>query len=365
MTRLAVPLAAATATLLLAVPALAADYPSYFDSGTDLRSGFTSDWDNSGQGDPLGFELGVRYWYSWGAQSFDTGLGPALTEADRSHALEAHLRIDDNSTGYYAKGLAGMSFSTSNSSGAAGGGRISYAGADLGYAMIGNAKSPFSLGPFAGYMYWNDLPNPSTAGLGSFTTATSAADISYDPVTGQTFIPGDSRANSVEVNLLRLGVSGQARLGSMIDISGEVAAVPYAKMHGTLGAISAGPLYYTDPPGSGTATTQSTPGYNVANMQSSPTDVDGWGYGAMVEALVGFHPTDNLVLRLGGRAWYLQGTADATFSRATIGNPSDSNALAAPNFDTAPAFSNQGYITRNNPWSMFRYGLLAEMTYSF
>jgi hypothetical protein len=364
MIRLATPLAAAALTLLVAAPALAADYSDYFDSGAALRSGFTSDWDNSDQGDPLGMELGIRYWYSWGAQSFDTGLGAALTESDRTHALEAHLRINDNSTKFYAKGLAGMSFATGDGTNAVGGGRVSYAGADLGYAWLGDFKSPFSLGPFAGYMYWNDSPNPTTAAIGSFTTATSAADIGFDPVTGRTFIPGDSTANNVEVNMLRLGVSGQARLGT-IDISGEVAAVPYAKMHGSLGAISAGPLYYTDPPGAGTATTQTTPGYNVANMQSSATTVDGWGYGAMVEALVGFHPTDNLTLRVGGRAWYLQGSADATFSRATIGNPSDSDPANPPNFDTAPAFSNQGYITRNNPWSMFRYGLLAEMTYNF
>jgi hypothetical protein len=30
-----------------------------------------------------------------------------------------------------------------------------------------------------------------------------------------------------------------------------------------------------------------------------------------------------------------------------------------------PSFSNQTYITRANPFSLFRYGVLAELTYSF
>ena len=85
----------------------------------------------------------------------------------------------------------------------------------------------------------------------------------------------------------------------------------------------------------------------------------------MGEAMVGIHPTDNITLRLGGRAWYLQGTADVTFSRAAIGNPTDSDPSSGQNFDTAPTFSNQGYIQRDKPWSLFRYGALAEFTYNF
>ena len=33
--------------------------------------------------------------------------------------------------------------------------------------------------------------------------------------------------------------------------------------------------------------------------------------------------------------------------------------------NTPPTFGNTTYITRANPFSMLRYGLLAEMTYSF
>ena len=106
-------------------------------------------------------------------------------------------------------------------------------------------------------------------------------------------------------------------------------------------------------------------GGNIATVMSSPTSIYGWGYGAMAEVLVGVHPTENITVRFGGRAWYLQGNVDATFSEATIGDPSDSDVANPPNNDTAPAFANQSYISTTNPFSLFRYGLLAELTYRF
>ena len=36
-----------------------------------MRSGFSSDFDNSDAYDPLSFELGLRYWYSMGSQNFN------------------------------------------------------------------------------------------------------------------------------------------------------------------------------------------------------------------------------------------------------------------------------------------------------
>lgn len=355
MTRMALAIAAGFATLAMAGSVAAADYPDPFGSGTDLRSGYPSDWDNSDANDPLDFELGLRYWYSWGAQSFSVGTGQhgTMTENDQTHMVEGHFRIDDNSTKTYVKGLAGMSFKIDGSSSDDTGsisfndGHVAYAGADIGYSWLGDAKTGTSFGPFAGYMYWNDSPNTHRD---DYTTLTSAP--AFDPVTGLNTIPRASEPNSVELNMLRLGFSGKANLGSMFDITGEVAAVPYAKITGTLGS------------GAGAEVCCSTLG-NVTSIQSSPTSIDGWGYGAMAEAFLGFHPTDAMTVRVGGRAWYLQGTADATFTRATIGDPTDSDSTTAPNFDTAGTFSNQARITQGNPWSLFRYGLLAELTYNF
>jgi len=374
MIRLAPATAVAILTLLVAAPALAADFSDNLGGGDGggMRGGFSEDgWANSDENDPLSFETGVRYWYSIGSQNFgvlpDT---PALTDNSTAQSGEVYGRVNDSSTGYYAKALGGLSFQTGGSysgldSGTVAGGHIGYAGGDVGYTWLGKMGGPLRVGPFAGYMYWNDSPNASaTSGPNSFTTATSSSSITYDQTTGETFWPGDSRPNNVELNMLRLGMSGEAKLG-MFDFTGEVAAVPYAKMTGVLGTVAAAPEYWDYAPGTPNNTKSSDGQYNIASIQSSPTNLDGWGYGAMAEALVGFHPTNNMTLRLGGRAWYLQGTADATFSRAEIGNPSDSDDTKSPNFDTGPSFSNQVYITRNNPWSLFRYGALAEFSYQF
>lgn len=394
-------LAVGLATLMLAAPGLGADYSNSggFDAGesSGLRSGFASDWDNTDTGSPLSFELGLRYFYSWGAQSFTlnstlaTDVHGAMKESDQSQAAEAHFRIDDASTKTYVKGLGGMAFQTtgtatdSTGTSAVSNGKIQYLGADIGYSLLGDAKSGATFGPFAGYMYWNDSPNTYSD---NYAAVSSAADVSYDQSNGQTSFAGSSSPNDINLNMLRLGLSGKANLGPMFDISGEVAAVPYARITGVLGAgsgMSTGGLVSYDNQSS-VGPHGLTGAYNIHDIQSSPTSIDGWGYGAMGEAMFGFHPTSNLAIRLGGRAWYVQGTADATFSRASIGDPTDSvqpvagtpadptttpptpavpPQLNSPNFDTAPSFSNQTYITRANPFSLFRYGVLAELTYSF
>ena len=152
--------------------------------------------------------------------------------------------------------------------------------------------------------------------------------------------PANSEENSVEMNVLRLGLSGKANFGNYFDISGELAAVPYAKISGDLGAYSFPTV--NGPPGSNSI------------IQSSSTSIDGWGYGAMGELMVGYHPTSNLAFRVGGRAWYLQGRADSTFNTVTVTNDS-----------THTVLGQQQFINTSNPWSVFRYGLLTEMTYSF
>lgn len=340
MSRLFVLSAAAAATLVAAAPALAADWqvPA---PGDNLRSGFNNSWDNADENDPLSFELGVRYWYSWGAQSFQSG-GVKLDDQDNAHAAEAHFRIDDASTDFYAKGLIGMAFKIdgtatydSGATAPVSDGHIYYGGADLGYSWLGKNPTNTSFGPFAGVMHWNDSPN---LGRAPFTVGTTASQFSY--AGGGIMGPMDSQPDNVDVTALRLGLSGKTDLGSMFDISGEVAAVPYAKLQGTLGALGI----------------PNRVNGNSTTFQASAVNLDGWGYGAMAELMVGFHPTDNMVLRLGGRAWYLQGRADTTFDSITVNN----NSPAAPS-----VAGTQSYISTANPWSMFRYGALAEFTYNF
>ncbi len=345
MTRLAPSLAVAVATLMLAAPAFAADFSGSSDAGFSnsdsglsgspdasddtLRSGFSDDdWANSDKNDPLSFELGLRYWYSWGAQHFNLN-GPSLTDSDNTQSVEAHIRVDDASSGYYAKALAGTSFDINGtSSGGPPGqpntvtdGRVTYAGGDIGFSWLGaNSKTKF--GPFAGYMYWNDSPNLGRSNF--YPTADS----------------GNSVEDDVNVNALRLGLSGKVDLGSYIDVSVEVAAVPYAKVGGTLGAFGFTPQALT-------ATTILEP--------ASAVSMDGWGYGAMGEAMIGFHPTSNMVLRVGGRAWYLQGRSDETLTENVVDTSGS----------TPTVTKTQDVISTSNPWSLFRYGLLTELTYSF
>jgi hypothetical protein len=146
-------------------------------------------------------------------------------------------------------------------------------------------------------------------------------------------------------------------------VSGEVAAVPYALVGGSVGVDD--PTFSTaayagqtqDPYGSQTG--------NISSMRSSATTVDGWGYGGAAEGWIGMHPTENLGIRLGGRFWYLQGTADTSYTRAYISDPTDSDALNSPNYDTAPQVTTSKFINTNSPFKMMRYGLLAELTYKF
>jgi hypothetical protein len=385
MTRLAPVLAVATATLLLAAPALAADYPSNsFDAGDNgggFRGGFSeTGWANSDENDPLSFETGVRYWYSFGSQKWDIGTGAAIANNSTAQSGEVYARVDDASTSSYAKAMLGTSFDITGPGVSSG--SVTYGGGDFGFSWWKGKN--YSLGPFAGYMYWNDSPN-----TGTFNYMDPSKPVTFDKDNGQTSFSENSVPNNITTNMLRLGMSGKMDLNSFIDFSGEVAVIPYAKMDGVLGTNSGAPtgaaVQYDNPNSTITGPHGPTGAFNIHDIQSSPTTVDGWGYGAAAEAFVGIHPMQNWTLRLGGRAWYLQGKDDATFSRTSIGDPTDSNKPVdgtpgsagppvvaptpdqpnSPNFDTGPTVSTTNYINRGNPWSLFRYGLLAELTFQF
>ncbi|HTJ57594.1 MAG TPA: hypothetical protein VL418_08550 [Devosiaceae bacterium] len=347
MTRVVPFLVVAMAVTPLTLPAIAADiggqgysggYQNFFGNSDDLRSGFSQDFDNSDAYDPLTFELGLRYWYSWGAQKFTVGPS-SVSENDNTNSAEAYFRVDDHSTGFYAKGIGGVDFAINGSAADQFGdsasitdGHVAYAGADLGYSWLGDPRSGMSFGPFAGYMYWNDSPN---MGRANYTVGTQTSDFSYN---GNVVGPGDSQENNIEINALRLGFSGKANLGTYFDVNGELAAVPYANLSGVLGAFGV---------------PNQASGSDVL-IQSSAVSTDGWGYGAMGELMFGYHPTSNLTFRLGGRAWYLQGQTQNSY-----------NTIAVSNDSSHTVAGQQRYVYSSDPWSLFRYGLLTEMTYNF
>ena len=359
----------ATSLIVLAAaagsgPAFAADWNS--SSPEDIYRGAFSvepqDWTELGDDtDGLHFETGLRYWYSWGSMDFASG-GTNSASEDNTQTGEAFLRINDDATATWIHGYAGYSIAIN---GTASGsldpeirdGEVGYAGADFGWNAFDDGAGN-GIGGLVGYLYWNNSPD---TGRNNFTTATSASDITYDPATGQTFLPGDSSPNHVDIQALRLGISGNAKLTDFIDVRAEVAAVPYASVSGTVGVDD--PLFNTDVYSGPAQFPYNGENGNISQIRSSETSVEGWGYGAMAEAWLGVHPTENLTMRLGGRAWYLQGTADATYSVAQIGNPDDADDDGT--YDTDPTFTNSGAIQTNNPFSLLRYGILAELTYQF
>lgn len=354
----------------MTLPAVAADYNEWgddYDSGPEFRSSYSiepSEWAGLGdEDDPVSFEVGVRYWYSKGAQSFTSSAG-TTSSTDTAHIGELHLRIEDHLTNTFATAIGGYSMALSGNVSSPSGnnpimdGHVLYGGADLGWNAFGDNNGS-GIGPMVGYLYWQDQPD---TGRVNYTTAESAADISYDPNTGQTFLPGDSAPNSIDAHVLRLGISGKAKLGDMFDVTATVAGVPYAKVGGSAG-VDDPTFSISEYGGPAQAPYDLTNNGNISSMRASPTTIDGWGYGAMAEAFVGIHPVENLTVRLGGRAWYLQGTADTTYDRAFIGDPGDADADTV--YDTDPSFAKAGFISTNNPFRMFRFGLLAEATYAF
>lgn len=318
MSRYAPSVAAALLAMSVAAPAAAADWTSPSDEWIDIdytegcgdggfRGGFEpKDWSGLGdECDPLTFEAGVRYWYSWGAHSMSVA-GDSYSESDTSHIVEGFLRIDDHSSDVYVKGLAGYSTAINSSyttpsvaAGSSQSGRIAYVGGDIGYLPLGDEGARF--GGFLGYQYWNDSPD---MGRENFGTGSLPNDINY--------------------NVFKLGLAGRIDFDGVADITAEVAVIPYAQVWGTYGAFAA-------PGGSGNLT--------------APGNLGGWLYGASGEVMARFHPLENWTVGIGGRAWYLTGQADVRFSTDAGGGTN--------------------WITKTTQYSTLRYGLLGEVSYKF
>ena len=67
--------------------------------------------------------------------------------------------------------------------------------------------------------------------------------------------------------------------------------------------------------------------------------------------LFGLHPTENMTVRLGGRAWYLTGPVEGRSSRwCNIADPADTRRTSSASSTTS---------------RLWRYGALAELSYSF
>lgn len=325
--------------LCAAAPVLAADYNDGF--GT-IRPAYTQDWGQDE--DTLQFEAGVRYWYSIGQQKHEIG-GFSETMNTKTSSGEIFARVNDRATRSYVEATGGYGISHGGDYSTNGGptydlpaARLGYVGADFGWLPFGNDTG--ALGFVTGYQYTNDSPD---TGRVNFTTAETSSEITYSPNTGQYSLPYDSEINDFNIHALKLGFAGQVDLGGL-DITGEAAAIPYAWVSGTYGSFNSP---YDFPP---------------TQVQASAATINGFGYGASGKLMVGFHPTDNLTIRVGGRAYYLQGQYDATWDEASIVPPTIPS--GGTEYD-APILTKQTYILNNNPFSMFRYGGLVEVSGRF
>lgn len=324
---------AALLALCVAVPASAADY-------SDLRPAYPDSWETSEE-NPLRIEMGVRYWYSVGQQNHQIGAS-SETMNTRTSSGEVFARVDDYSTRSYVDVTGGYAIGSSGDYSTNGGpslelpaARLGYVGGDFGWMPFGTETA--SVGFLAGYQYLNDSPD---TGRANFTTAESAADISWTPASNAFSVPGDSEINDFNINLLKLGFAGRFDAGP-VDITAEAAAIPYSWIGGTYGSYSLA-------------------GQTATVRQASAVTINGFGYGAFGKLMVGVKPTKNLAIRVGGRATYIEGQYDATYDRAVITPPQGAGAPY-----TAPSLSRQTFIIDNNPFSMFRYGALLEVAGSF
>lgn len=283
--------------------AYAADAPIY----GDMRPAYPQAWEES-QENPLRFESGVRYWYSWGEQDASFG-GPYgdidLNVRDQTHIGELYGKIDDLSTQTYVRAIAGLGVQTSGTysitpsgSGNIGGqSSIGYAGGDFGWMPFGQMDGGFAIGGLVGYQYWKDAPD---IGEGTYGTAFAGG------------VPTSFGAakDNLDIHALRLGVKATADF-EMFDFQAEVAAVPFAHVTGSLGGSGGKGYQFVG-----------SPGPLPTIFERAPTTLSGTGHGVMAETMVGFHPTENLTLRVGGRAWYLEGELEANFkgTPAGVGN---------------------------------------------
>ena len=183
-----------------------------------------------------------------------------------------------------------------------------YLPADVGHEMLTFGEGRGSLALFMGYSYW---------------TEENEAYGAYNRLTGAQAISTAIRVinNKVEWHSFRLGALAEFSLNDRLNLTADVAFIPYADMHNEDSHLLRGDLGA------------------VPNIV-----MDGSGLGFQGEVGLAYDVTQNWVAALGFRYWNLQGDGDIVFSANT---PTPSTALPLNDFDT------------------FRYGISADLIYSF
>ena len=182
-----------------------------------------------------------------------------------------------------------------------------YLTADVGHEMLTFGEGRGSLALFMGYSYW---------------TEENEAYGAYNRLTGAQAISTAIRVinNKVEWHSFRLGALAEFSLNDRLNLTADVAFIPYADMHNEDSHLLRGDLGA------------------VPNIV-----MDGSGLGFQGEVGLAYDLTQNLEAALGFRYWNLQGDGDITFAP----NMAGTSTWPLNDFDT------------------FRYGISADLTYGF
>jgi opacity protein-like surface antigen len=304
-----------------------------------------------------GFEIGGRYWYSWGRHKYDYG-HPLFEHVPRDH-FDARLTYDDleASSGevagrltapwnIFVKGFAG--------GGSISGGRMNdedynvpgtaligpnpaqvaytnallpevsgdipvYGTADLGYDWWRTRR--YRVGTYVGYNYYRE----SLGAYGCVQTANIYGACGpmgggIVPTSGHSMITLDATWQS-----LRLGATTEFYLADRLKFSGDAAYLPYVALNGA-------DRHYL----------------GNTNVVASINPFSGDGIGTQLEAMLTYDVTDSISIGLGARYWAMW-TREGTTRRV---------------YDSSGQFAIPGpYFSQKNETE--RAGVLGQLMYKF
>lgn len=256
---------------------------------------------------PFSFEVGGRYWYSFGDTRFDFVNGHPLMGDPTStlywydsqgHAGEFFARLDHEPSGVFVKGVVGggvfkggtivdrdyfvgqIKFSDTSSE--ITGDRFQYGIVDIGWAFA-VPRAGVRFGAFVGYHYW--------------ASKLTASGIVCNPDDVNGFFCGPSGSlqvpNTVPIfvyeptwHALRVGFDARWEIARGWSLSGEVAVVPYARLVNKDSHLLR---------------------QSMADLGPAPNVISRspYAFGAETEVFVNYAVTPNLEVGIGGRYWGL------------------------------------------------------------
>jgi hypothetical protein len=282
---------------------------------------------------PFSGSLGTRIWFSTGATGKDlydiagSALVSRLTyDALDSRSIEAFGELDLYRV--FLKGNAGIggisdgtlrdedfepfTFPYSSTDSAQKDGELAYATIDLGAYLLDTER--VKIGGFAGYNWLHQQ-------VDAFGCEQTATSFICDPAIPET-VAVITQEN--DWHSLRLGLKGEADLGTRWTLSAEGAWLPIVSLDG--------------------ADSHHLRICEDFGCFTGPIPEDGRGDGYQLEGMLEFRPTERISLGLGGRYWHMETSGDTHFEDHVVG------------FNTA---------AQPVDWSVDIFGILAQAKVRF